>query len=204
MAAVSVGALGGFVVEAGLSASGAALDWLARLCGRPTEVLLTQAAASPPGANGVVALPWLHGARAPWWQPDAHATFAGLTGASGPGELARAIVESVAYDVQRCLDLIAPEAAELVLAGGGASSQLWRDVLAATTGRPLVRRAVDDAASVGARLVAGHAVGDAVDLERLNSVVGRDEPDPALRDRYLEARRDSDDLARAMLDLVTP
>ena len=88
VAAVSRGALGGFLVEAGLSASGAALDWLERLTGRPTEVLLTEAAASPPGANGVLALPWLHGARAPWWQPDAHAAFVGLTGAHGPAELA--------------------------------------------------------------------------------------------------------------------
>ena len=143
---MSRGALGGFLVEAGLSASGAALEWLERITGRPTEVLLTQAAASPPGANGVLALPWLQGARAPWWQPDAHAAFAGLTGASGPGELARAVVESVAYDVTRCLELIAPGATDLVVAGGGAKSQLWRDVLAATTGRSLVRRAVDDAA----------------------------------------------------------
>jgi xylulokinase len=205
VAAVSVGALGGFVVEAGLSASGAALDWLARLCGRPTEVLLTEAAASPPGANGVVALPWLHGARAPWWQPDAHAAFAGLTGATGPGELARAIVESVAYDVQRCLELVASDATELSVAGGGAQSQLWRDVLAATTGLPLVRRAVDDAASAGARLIAGAAEVDAaVELEQLNPVVARDEPDAALRDRYVDARHESDALARAMLDLATP
>ena len=47
VAAVSLGALGGFIVEAGLSAAGAALDWLARITGRPSEVLLTEAAASP-------------------------------------------------------------------------------------------------------------------------------------------------------------
>ena len=152
----------------------------------------------------MVALPWLHGARAPWWQPDAHAAFAGLTGASGPGELARAVVESVAYDVHRCLELIAPDATELVLAGGGAKSQLWRDVLAATTGRPLVRRAVDDAASAGARVVVGEAIGAPVDLDRLNPVVGHDEPDPDLHERYQESREDSDALARAVLDLVAP
>lgn len=204
VAAVSRGALGGFLVEAGLSASGAALEWLGRITGRPTEVLLTEAAASPPGANGVLALPWLHGARAPWWQPDAHAAFAGLTGASGPGELARAVVESVAYDVTRCLELIAPGATDLVLAGGGAKSQLWRDVLAAATGRSLVRRAVDDAASAGARLIVGEATGEPVDLEALNPVVARDEPDSDLRDRYLEYGQDSEALARAVLELTAP
>lgn len=202
VAAVSLGALGGFIVEAGLSAAGAALEWLERITGRPSEVLLTEAAASPPGANGVVALPWLHGARAPWWQPDAHAAFAGLTGASGPGELARAVVESVAYDVHRCLELIAPDATELAVAGGGAKSQLWREVLAATSGCALVRRAVDDAASAGARVIVGEALGSPIDLEVLNPVVARDEPDPALRDRYQETRRDSDAFARAVLDLA--
>ena len=202
VAAVSLGALGGYLVEAGLSASGAALDWLERITGRPTEVLLTEAAGSPPGANGVLALPWLHGARAPWWQPDAHAVFAGLTAATGPGELARAVVEAVAFDVTRCLALVAPAASELVLAGGGAQSQLWRDVLAAATGRPLTRRAVDDAASVGARCIAGEAVGETVDLEALNPVVARDAPDPDLRDRYAEVRGESDALAGAVLDLT--
>jgi xylulokinase len=201
VAAVSIGALDGFIVEAGLSAAGAALEWLERLTGRPTEVLLTQAAASPAGANGVVALPWLHGARAPWWQPDAHAAFAGLTPASGPGELARAVVESVAYDVDRCLDLVAPGATELAVAGGGVKSQLWRDVLAAVSGRPLVRRSVDDAASVGARVLVGEAIGSPVDLDVVNPAIASEEPDPDLRDRYRAARQDSDTFARAILDL---
>jgi xylulokinase len=204
VAAASRGLLGGFLVEAGLSASGAALDWLERLTGRPPEVLLTEAAASPPGANGVVALPWLHGARAPWWQPDAKAAFAGLTAAHGPGELTRAVVESVAYDVSRCLELIARGARQLAIAGGGAKGMLWREVLAAATGFPLVRRAVDEAASVGARVVVGTALGAPVDLEVLNPVIARAEPDPELVERYEEARQDSDALARAVLDLAAP
>ena len=68
----------------------------------------------------MLALPWFAGARGPWWRPDAHAAFVGLTDAHGPAELARAIVEGVAFDVARCLELIAPERAELALAGAGA------------------------------------------------------------------------------------
>lgn len=204
VAAASRGALGGYLLEAGLSASGAALDWLERLTGRPAEVLLTEAAASPPGANGVIALPWLNGARAPWWQPDAHAAFAGLTSAHGPGELARAVIEAVAYDVSRCLELIARGATALVIAGGGAKGMLWREVLAATTGLPLVRREIDEAASVGARVVVGAAVGDPVDLEALNPVIARMNPDPELVDRYQDSREDSDAWARAVLTLTSP
>ena len=81
---------------------------------------------------------------------------------------------------------------------------LWRDVLAATTEMPLVRREIDDAASVGARIVVGVATGSPVDLEVLNPVVNRVEPDPELVDRYEEARQDSDAFARAVLALTAP
>jgi xylulokinase len=127
-----------------------------------------------------------------------------LTSAHGPGELARAVVEAVAFDVARCLELIAPGARQLVVAGGGAKGMLWRDVLAATTGFPLVRRAVDDAASVGARVVVGEALGAPVDIDVVNPVLATVDPDPELADRYDEARRDSDALARAVLELTTP
>ena len=56
---------------------------------------------SPPGARGVVAVPWLDGARAPWWRDDARAGFMGLGAAHGAADLARAVVESVAWDVLR-------------------------------------------------------------------------------------------------------
>ena len=110
VAAVSRGALGGFVVEAGLSAAGAALGWLATLTGRTHDDLLDAAATVAPGADGVLALPWFAGARGPWWRADAHAAFLGLTDAHGPAELARAVVEGIAFDVARCLELVAPDA----------------------------------------------------------------------------------------------
>jgi xylulokinase len=199
MAAVSFGALGGYVLEAGLSASGAALAWLASLTRRPYGELLEGAAHVPPGADGLVALPWLHGARAPWWRPEARAAFTGLSGGHGPAELARAVVEAVALDVARCLELVAPEARELALAGGGAESALWREVLAAVTARPLARRRLDEAASVGARIVVGAALGEPVALDAVNPVVERMEPDAGLVERYREVRVISDAAAAAVL-----
>ena len=53
----------------------------------------------------MAATPWLDGARAPWWEPEAAACLAGL--GSGPrdrADLARAVFESVGWDVCRCLD----------------------------------------------------------------------------------------------------
>jgi xylulokinase len=199
VAAVSRGALGNFVVEAGLSAAGAAVAWLSSLTGRAHDDLFAAAASVVPGAGGVSALPWFAGARGPWWRADAHAAFIGLTDAHGPAELARAVIEGVAFDVARCLDLIAPERAEIVVAGAGAGQELWRHVLAAAARLPVVRRAVDDAASVGARLILASALGEAVTVDDVNPVVERESPDADLADAYVPVRAASDAAARAVL-----
>ena len=199
VAAVSRGALGNFVVEAGLSAAGAAVAWLSSLTGQAHDDLFAAAAPVVPGAGGLVALPWFAGARGPWWRADAHAAFIGLTDAHGPAELARAVIEGVAFDVARCLDLIAPERAEIVVAGAGAGQDLWRHVLAAAARLPVVRRAVDDAASVGARLILARALGERVDVDDVNPVVERESPDADLVDAYLPVRAASDAAASAVL-----
>ncbi len=59
-----------------------------------TEALLAEAAATPPGADGLVFLPYLAGERSPIWDPAARGVFAGLTLGHGRGHLARAIVEA--------------------------------------------------------------------------------------------------------------
>ena len=205
VAVVSRGALGGFVVEAGLSAAGAAIAWLSSLTGHTHDDLLAAAAAVPPGAAGVVALPWLAGARAPWWRPDAHGSFVGLTDAHGPAELSRAVVEGVALDTARCLELIAPQHRAVVVAGGGAADDLWRRVLGAVTECAVTRRAVDDASSVGARLLVAAALEEPIHVDDVNPVVARENPDSALVADYRPVRAASDAVADALLGArVTP
>jgi xylulokinase len=202
-AQVSVGALGGYIQEAGLSSSGAAIGWLESMTGWSRDDLMTAAADVEPGAGGLLVLPWLNGARAPWWRADTHAAFLGLTAAHGPAELARALVEAIALDVARCLELLAPDARELALAGGGAGDSLWRSVLAACARIPVVRLALDEAASVGARMVVAAALGEHRDVEELNPTVTRQEPVPALINAYRDVRARSDTAAAAVLQLPT-
>jgi xylulokinase len=199
IAQVSRGALGGFVVEAGLSAAGAAIAWLGSLTGRSHDDLLAMAAEVPPGARGCIALPWLAGARAPWWQAGAHAAFVGITEAHGPAELARAMVEGVAFDVARCIELIAPDAELLALAGGGTAHDVWREVVSGVTGLPVVRRSIDDAGSVGARLVVGAAENDAISVDDLSPALEREEGGRGLVSIYSELRGLADDTAKSVL-----
>ena len=188
-----------FLVEAGLSASGAALEWLATLTGRDRDDLLDLGAEIEPGSRGVIALPWLHGARGPWWAPETHAAFLGLTAAHGPAELARATVEAVALDVARCIDLLDLDVDGLALAGAGAAGELWRTVLAATTARPWIRRRHDDAASVGARLIVAAALGERIELDAINPIVASCDPDHELVEAYRLVRAHSDAAAVAVL-----
>ena len=200
---------GGWQLEGGLSAAGSFLAWLGRLCGRSPSELAALAVTSPPGARGVTAVPWLDGARAPWWRPDAGAAFTGLSDASGPADLARAVVESVARDIQRCLEAMAtrhrPAAAVtgLGLAGAG-SVAVWVEILTAVTGLPARRRRSGQAASAGAALLAAGAVGQPWDLDDLDPVVAVTDPDPAAVARYVALAGPAGRVATALVTLGHP
>jgi len=185
------GARGGWLLEGGLSAAGALVAWVAGLTGASVAECMAQAALSPPGARGVIALPWLGGARAPWWRPDAGAGFLGLGPAHGAGDLTRAAVEAVAADIARCLEAGGTAPVALMLAGG-AADPTWVDILTGVVGVPGVRRRCADSASVGAALL----VTD-IDLGDINPVV--DEVVPTLAGYYRSWRRVSDAAAGAAL-----
>jgi len=206
-AVLSRGALGGWLVEGGLSAAGSFLGWLGRLLGQDPEALASLAAGSPPGARGVVAVPWLDGARAPWWRDDARAGFVGLSSAHGAADVARAVVESVAWEVVRCLETVlsgvpgAPPPAGLSLGGAGTRIPLWVEVLTAVTGLPATRRCSGEAASAGAALLAAGALGMDLPLDRLDPVAAEIVPDAVTVARYAEVRRTADRVAGAILEL---
>jgi xylulokinase len=211
-------ASGGWLVEGGLSAAGSLVSWLANLTGRGVSDLMAAAAESPPGARGVVAVPWLDGARAPWWREGARAAFVGLGSAHDAGDLGRAAVESVAADVRRCLAAAREVAGDpgpdgdragaggeavagLVLAGRGSTDPLWSEVLAAVTGEPVTTRRSAEAASVGAALLAASAVGWPVTLEDLNPVVATTVPTPEAVDHYRRWFSRADRVAEALVEL---
>ncbi len=205
----------GWLVEGGLSAAGALIDWLGALTGRSVPALLEGAARRPPGANGVVALPWLGGARAPWWRDGAGAGFVGARADHDASDLARAAVEAVAADVRRCLAAVSsadggPSDAAgprplpfdgLALAGRGSAGQLWPSVLAGICALGVRTRQSGEAASAGAAWLAARAVGDPVDLDALDPRSAELAADPAVVEAYRRWWPEADPVARALVDL---
>ena len=201
-AVVTRAADGGWLLEGGLSAAGSFLAWLGRLLDRSTEELGRLAAESRPGARGVVAVPWLDGARAPWWRDDARAGFMGLGAAHGAADMARAVMESVAWDVLRVMEVVTvgrlggSTAEGVTLGGAGSGLPVWVEVLTSVLGVPALRHRSGEAASAGAALLAGKALGLGLTLDQLDPVEAVIEPDPAAVEVYRALRPRVDHVAR--------
>jgi sugar (pentulose or hexulose) kinase len=204
-AVVTRGAAQGWLLEGGLSAAGSFLAWLGRVLDRSADELAGRAAQSPPGARGVTAVPWLDGARAPWWRDDARAGFIGLGAAHGPDDLARAVIESVAWDVLRCMEVVTAgrlggsAAQGVTLGGAGTGLPLWVEVLTSILGIPAVRHRSGEAASAGAALLAGRALGMGLTLDQLDPVEAVITPDPETVELYRGLRPGVEHVAEALL-----
>lgn len=134
------------------------------------RLLDEEAAAVPAGSDGLIFLPYLTGERAPINDPDAKGAFLGLTSRHQKGHFARAVLEGVAFSLRQVYDQIQSIGTniiskEIVLAGGGAKSPLWRQIFADVFQLP-VRTVYGSAegGSFGAALAAGVTAGIWADL----------------------------------------
>jgi xylulokinase len=148
-------------------AGGVALRWLRGLLTPPGvpvpsyAVLTAEAAGVPPGAGGLLFLPYLLGERTPHHDPQARGVFFGLRLDHGRGHLVRATLEGVAFALRDAL--AACESAgfrlpDLRLVGGAVRGPLWATILAGVLGRPLTLSLAHGAAA-GSALLAGAGVG---------------------------------------------
>jgi xylulokinase len=151
-----------------MQCAGGSFDWLERLLRGTGEARLydemsTAAARVQAGAMGLLFLPYLIGERSPHWNPRARAVFVGLTMAHGRAEMARAVLEGVAFNLKMILDAFREQGAAIQamrLIGGGARNALWRQILADVYGLPILRPALlAEATSLGAAIAGGVGVG---------------------------------------------
>ena len=181
-------------VGAAMAATGRALDWFreAIVGGDVTiERLLVEAAATPPGADGLVFLPYLAGERSPIWDPTATGVFAGLTLSHGRGHLARAIIEASALAIRHVATPML-EAGVTVTAmracGGPARSDAWNQVKADVTGFPVLVPDVLETAVLGSAILGSVGIGAHGDVRAavgaMTRIDHRIEPRPEFADRY--------------------
>jgi xylulokinase len=145
----------------------------------------------PPGAEGLLFLPYLIGERCPHPDPDARGAFVGLTLRHGTGHLIRAAMEGVVYSMREMLELMKPlglEAHTIRASGGGAASPLWRQIQADALGAEVeIVKGAAEGGALGAALVAGVGTGIWPDLRTAVqgiAVESRTPPNPATRAAY--------------------
>ncbi len=149
------------------------------------------AAASAPGAHGVVFLPYLIGERSPHWNENARGAFVGLARSHGVSDLVRAVLEGVAFNLRIIFDALTEQGAELQslkMIGGGIRNPVLCQILADVLGIPIERvESGEFATSLGAAVCAGVGVelfDDFSVAESFCTVAGTDGPNPEAVEAY--------------------
>lgn len=153
----------GITLHAGPTQSGgAAVDWIARVLNVDANEV-SALAAKADLRHTPLFLPHLEGERAPLWDAASRGSFAGLSSSAGAPELARAVLEGVAYSARLAFEALEASGASrpevIHHSGGGATSNVWGQIRADVLGKPLKRTAMRDAGVLGAALMAGVGVG---------------------------------------------
>lgn len=151
-----------FIQVAPMLTAGGNLDWVRTQVSTAEDYahLNHVAATAPVGSHGVLYLPYLAGERSPFSDPAARACYIGISGQTQRSDLVRAVMEGVAFAYRALLDALTPEVTGLYVAGGGAQSTVWMQILADVLGCTV--HLVDkpaDAATRGAALIVGRALG---------------------------------------------
>ena len=157
-----------FALEGSVFVGGAVVQWLrdglhAIQASSEVEAL----AQSVPDAGGVMMVPAFTGLGAPYWQADARGTITGLTRGTTVAHIARAALESIAYQSAALLLAMSRDAvqgggapvAELRVDGGACVNDLLMQFQADLLGIPVVRPAVTETTALGAAYLAGLATG---------------------------------------------
>lgn len=181
-------------VMGGLATGGGLTQWFRKeMTGFSDEdssfrTLMEEAFKSPPGANGILMLPYFSGERTPINDPQAKGLIFGLTLAHRRGDIYRALIEGVGHAIRHNLDGFAEiqPARSIYAAGGGVQNPLWTQCVSDIAGvRQNVRRQTVGAA-LGSAFLAGIGCGmfEREDIDRINPIVSQIAPNEANRRRY--------------------
>ncbi len=146
-------------------AAGLSLRWLRDTFfpGTPYRQLVAEAESSPPGARGLLWLPYLQGERTPHLDVDARGALTGLTTAHRSSDIVRAVLEGVAFslrDAAQSIQGVGASVNRFKLAGGGARSLIWRQIVADVFNAPMRIEPDGRGPAFGAALLGAVAAGE--------------------------------------------
>jgi glycerol kinase len=153
-----------YAMEGAIFVTGAAIQWLRDELGIIADAAETgPLAASVPDGGGVVFVPAFTGLGSPWWDPYARGSLFGLTRGSGRAQIARAVVEAMAWQTRDVVDAITGAAgtavSELRVDGGASVMDVLCQFQADVLGVPVRRPTVSETTALGAAYLAGIAEG---------------------------------------------
>jgi len=168
-----------FAMEGSVFVGGAVVQWLRdglhAIQGSGEVQALAQ---SVPDSGGVIVVPAFTGLGAPYWKPDARGTITGLTRGSTVAHIARAALESIAYQSAALLQAMSRDAvdaggapvSELRVDGGASINDLLMQFQSDLLGIPVVRPAITETTALGAAYLAGLSTGVYKDTDELSAL----------------------------------
>lgn len=171
-----------------ISNGGVVAAWASDTFGVPVHQLLDEADKAEP--DGLLALPYLLGERAPWWDPDPRAVLLGLRREHGRAAITRAMVEGVGQQLALVAEAM-PGISEIRATGGSFKSAIWGRVVASALDRDLAIASDDGGSGLGAALLGWRGIGglnSLSDVADLITPTGTVHPDPDLAERLATSR----------------
>jgi len=123
----------------------------------PYSEIIKLAMTAPPGADGLIFLPYIFGERTPYWNPDARGVFFGISPHHTQAHFARAVLEGITLAICNVLSLLEKSPGDIreIRASGGLSrSEAWLKLLADMTGMQVVATKTSQGSAMGAAIMA--------------------------------------------------
>jgi xylulokinase len=179
----------------GLATSGTLSHWFRENFAKELDpasavaILAAEAAGSPPGAKGLVVLPYFSGERTPIHDPHAKGVIFGLDLTHTRGDIYRAVFEGIACGTNHVFETYAEAGVpprQVLAAGGGTKNGVWSQATSDISGLTQIVSEKTIGASYGDAFMAALAVGDVApgDIRNWNPVAREITPDPALKPVY--------------------
>lgn len=168
------------IISGGASNNGTVIvDWFNRQFGDTNNTLtdfVNDALTVEPGADGLLALPYLQGERAPIYNPDAKGVFFGLSVTHTSAHFKRALLEGICYEILSMVESVEEvqgPSNRIFVSGGFTYSPGWVQLLSDILQRELIHAEVADASALGAAIIGFESISKSLKIDEIHTTTFR-------------------------------